>query len=116
MNREQRRAFEAGVKAGKTGQFPPAYIELVKRLAELIPEWIAAQPKPPDLRWYDICEGGILVTGPLCGECLKALAASQDAIRLCQWLDEKTHKKATLLQTSTALGLVGQIPTRSRMG
>jgi hypothetical protein len=115
MNRRQRRAFEAGVKAGETGRFPPAYIRLVERLIELIPQWIAAEPTLPDLRWHDIGEGGTLITGPLSGECLKYLADSSDAVRLCQWLDEKTDHQATLLQTSTALGFVGQIPNRSRI-
>jgi hypothetical protein len=112
VNRKQRRAFEAGQRSAKTGEVPPGYVELVKRMARLIPEWIAAEPVPPDLRWHDSRDDETLIVGPLTGDALKWLAASPDAVRLCQWLDAQTGREASLLQARIALELAGQLPRR----
>jgi hypothetical protein len=109
-NRKQRRAFEAGKRSAKTGELPPEYAELIGRMARLILEWIEQEPGLPDLRWHDMTADKTMVIGGLSGAALKYLAGSPDAIRLCEWLDERTGGEATLYQATWALKLAGQLP------
>jgi hypothetical protein len=110
VNRKQRRAFEAGKRAAKTGEAPPGYVELIKRMARLIPEWIAAEPGLPDLRWHDMVADEKTIIGPLKGDALKYVGGSPDAVRLLEWLDTQTNGEATLYQATWALKLAGQLP------
>jgi len=117
MNRhERRRALRlerdkgARKEKAREGQpFPPGYYDLVKQMARLIPEWIRAQPKPPDLRWLE--RGDTIFAGSLGAvQVQKYLADSPDAFRLLAWLDEQTGREGTLFQADCALrhlGLLG---------
>jgi hypothetical protein len=110
VNRKQRRAFEAGKRSAKTGELPPGYVELIKRMAQLILEWIEREPGLPDLRWHDMTEDKTMLIGPLKGDPLKYVAGSPDAVRLLEWLDVRTDGEATLYQATMALKLAGQLP------
>ncbi len=110
MNRAQRRKQAAELRAAKAAvhkhEFPPGYIQLVERLAKLIPEWCRAQPKTPELRFHD--RGRILYAGSLGNpDAVKFLANSPDAFRLCAWLDEQTGRQATVFQVDCVLRELG---------
>lgn len=87
---------------------PPGYVALIERLAVLIGEWCAEQPGLPDLQWHE--PGEVAFIGALKGETLKYLAKSPDAIRLLEWLDERTGGEATLIQATIALRHLGHLP------
>jgi hypothetical protein len=87
---------------------PPGYVALVQRLAELIVDWCGEQPGLPDLRWLD--PGKTLFVGALRGKALDFLVDSPDARRLCEWLDEKTNREATVFQMTMALRMLGHLP------
>lgn len=92
--------------------FPPGYEKQIERMVTLIPQWVALQDTPPDLQWHR--PGDTAFIGPLRGGALKYLAASPDAIRLLEWLDDKTEHQCTLLQASAALGLLRDEPGATR--
>lgn len=86
--------------------FSPGYEQQIEQLVALIPQWIALQDDPPALQWHR--PGDTAFIGPLHGKALDYLAASPDARRLLEWLDDKTGGVCTLLQASAALGLLGK--------
>lgn len=86
---------------------PPQYVALVRRLAELIPQWCKLHPRA-DLQWR--AWDGAIFAGNLAEPFLGFLAASDDAKRLLQWLDGHTGHEATLLQALVALELCGRMP------
>jgi hypothetical protein len=93
----------------KREQIPAGYRAVIEQMIQLIPQWCGEQPGLPDLRWHDN-DDGVLVIAALQGDALKYLAKTPDAIRLLQWLDEKTDHKATLLQARVALQMLGHLP------
>jgi hypothetical protein len=87
---------------------PPAYVELVKTLIQLIQRWCGEQPGLPDLRWLD--PGDTMFVGSLGSPAVKFLADSPDAFRLLAWLDEQTGREATVFQATVALRMLGHLP------
>jgi len=85
---------------------PPKYVALVKRLAALIPQWCSMHPTA-DLRW--IAWEGAVFCGNLQSPFLVHLAATSDAAKLLEWLDERTNREGTLLQARIALELCGRL-------
>jgi hypothetical protein len=85
----------------------PSYVALVRRLAELIPQWCELHPGA-DLKW--LSWGGRIYAANLASPLLRFLADSDDARALLEWLDVQTEQQATLLQALVALELCGMMP------
>lgn len=101
-------AFQEGLKASKTGELPPAYYAEIEKAAELIFEW-HSQQVDPDLRWIPQRDDGVFISGAL-PDCIGMIADSPDAVRLLQWLDEKTGRRLSLNQAIWALRRVRALP------
>lgn len=102
-------AYQRGLEAAKTGQFPPEYYELVERMAKLAFDWYRAEPTAPNLKWLEQKNDGVFVSGTL-DVGARYLADSPDAFRLLAWLDEQTGGKATLNQAVWALRRCRALP------
>ena len=66
------------------------------------------EPRLPDLKWLD--PGDTVFIGSLESKALDLLVDSPDARRLCEWLDVQTDRKATILQMTMALRMLGHLP------
>ncbi len=98
------------VRRGAKMKFPKGYLEDLEKLKAAFQEWIAIQSetRTVDLRWHEW--GKIVFAGPLTGAALDVLCASPDARAMCEWADERTGRKCTLLMAIAAaetLGLIG---------
>lgn len=103
--RWKRRAKRDRARAGSK-PFPPGYVECLEKMARLIPEWIRAQPSPPELKFHEW--GTVAFTGSLMDAAtVRYLAASPDAEALLRWLGEQTDGQATLLQAKHVLAHLG---------
>lgn len=103
------RKIAEGKRAAKTGELPPGYVALIQRMCDLMLKWLTTEPGLVDLRWHD--PKGTLFVAPLRGKALDYLAASPDAKRLLEWLDEQTGQEGTLAQATMALRLIGHLPS-----
>ncbi len=89
------------------------YAALVRRIGTLAQRWVAAHPRAV-LRWK-VWGPRTAYTGPLClPEMVELLADSRDARRMLEWIDRRTHRKASLLQACAALELTGIKPEEQR--
>lgn len=67
-------------------------------LAQSFRSWIERErcTRLVDLRWHEW--GTIVYIGPLSGSALDLLCDSDDARAMCEWADEQTGRKCSLLQ------------------
>lgn len=86
---------------------PPEYERDCEALRSAFQEWILLQSESRlvDLRWYDW--GRVAIAGPLCGDALGLLCASDDARAMCEWSDARTMHRCTLLQALTVAEVMG---------
>jgi len=90
------------------GKLPPTYQRDAEALALAFREWIELQAttRSVDLRWHD-WGGVVCFAGPLAGEALDMLCDSPDARAMCEWSDERTGHRCTLLMAMAAAETLG---------
>ena len=83
------------------------YEACAKQVLALMKVWLEreCQSRAPDLRFHEW--GTDLFGGALTGSCLDVLCASDDARRMCEWIDEQTGRQATLLMAYVAAEALG---------
>lgn len=81
-------------------KIPDGYARDAERLVMLFDLWVSeqSQTRAVDLQW---------ISGPLSGKCLDYLCASDDARSMCEWADEQSGHRCTLLQAMAAIETLG---------
>lgn len=100
---------EARERIGRGLVNHPGYVELVKRLADVANEWRAAHPQAR-LKFHEENVKATFLTGDLGGAYTRGyFADSEDADALLVYMDERTGKKASLMQAIFALSYLGWV-------
>ncbi len=87
------------------------YDECASQVLSLMKVWIEreCQTRAPDLRFAEW--GKTVYAGSLTGASLDVLVRSEDARRMCEWIDEQTNRQATLLMAYVAAEMLGLKPS-----
>lgn len=85
-------------------EMPPEYFEQIRKAAIAMNRWVNSQPTPPDLRWIEQKNDGVLVAADL-SLAFGYIADSPDALRLLQHVDDELGHQLTLNQALWALRL-----------
>jgi hypothetical protein len=98
---------EGLVKLDDTTKIPAAYARDAETLVVLFRIWVEqqSQTRAVDLQWYEW--NGIAIGAPLAGEALDYLCASDDARAMCEWADQQSGHRCTLLQAMAAIETLG---------